>query len=914
MIKILKINDQDVNLTATDGGVVTINYNETLDNAVIRVPHLQSKLDIKPFYNVLLQYGENNLRYMCVDSYTCTMDSLDRTTYTYEIHLFSETKKLERTILPNLSITPRKAGDKLTVADYLKQYVDEYSPKKIVSGGGADTEKRTYSYIVTTELLDSEYIGTTMLTIPLEDGQIISNLVFTKAISPDANILSEDYQIVQNQVFLEIKTDVPGTVQGTVKVTLSKPYYDTTNHLVNTYSLQSEYTTKFNKICPESQWTNPTLREVLNTLMMYCDCIVTMENNVIKWLDLTQTKEEITTYNYIQESQSSEDYETDIRMELQNVMQTQVDGIENVVRTVERIPFTSSAYIGTSENVYLTTQYPIMNIDKLYIVIYPCKEDVTTKVEPYKYDITEFVKEEQEYQRLPVKLRIPSISDILSNIDYFKTIQNTTLHFTRLSTAIEGFQNSSKSTIIIESQHTALQYLQSFAFRNYCDSKGITLIDILSFVSGTNKYFSTSFEIEYETTQSCVFEAGKKKASGFKSVIVDNQTNAWADAYSVGRLEYQKANRLGNRVWMLNQRVTPNTDIIEIGQTLGDFIVYQVQYQQYVDHEEVNAYMVENYVFRNYFTGIQSKVRTWVNARNEAFQKHDLIKYYCEFSKTKKVEVLDVDIDGKASYFLSPLTQTGDSIKYSGITTDETENWFNVGCLTRLVGNSIVLTTGFNDNGFAGKYVDTSALKEARTDYLEEGISFDGETEGTGYYNSPPRINTLLVGETALGGVPYSNYSYVNDDFECSEIRLKFSSNMDYTTSDDAYDIYEESYQRPKIDPDLMNGDVLNFNIKRHKDNKEIPLFSVQFEICTDTNDIDFTPEFLSYQKAISTLGTQTVKLLSDGVEKTFQIADDGNSATITMSVDHGAFYVNDEEVLTFTDTNVIYLNLRRAR
>ena len=64
-----------------------------------------------------IEYPESNTtktKWFCVDSFVETRKAFDNTGYqlfyTYEIELFSPTKILENTLLPNISITPIKKG------------------------------------------------------------------------------------------------------------------------------------------------------------------------------------------------------------------------------------------------------------------------------------------------------------------------------------------------------------------------------------------------------------------------------------------------------------------------------------------------------------------------------------------------------------------------------------------------------------------------------------------------------------------------------------------------------------------------------------------------------------------------------------------------------------------------------------
>ena len=97
ILKKKNTNTIDRTFDISEGSTYTENYNETLDSAHIRLSHITSHIDIEPFDKVVLHDENGNLpdKYMCVDSYTETMECLDPYIYSYEISLFSETKELE---------------------------------------------------------------------------------------------------------------------------------------------------------------------------------------------------------------------------------------------------------------------------------------------------------------------------------------------------------------------------------------------------------------------------------------------------------------------------------------------------------------------------------------------------------------------------------------------------------------------------------------------------------------------------------------------------------------------------------------------------------------------------------------------------------------------------------------------------
>ena len=448
---------------------------------------------------------------------------------------------------------------------------------------------------------------------------------------------------------------------------------------VNQWTFSQETINKFSNInAPEKQWNAPTLSEVFNDLMMVADCIPVIENNIIKYIDLTEKKNLITDFNYIQRSKSFDDYASELKMDMQNVLQTGIDNVRNTITTTEYLTFKSSDYLITSENIRLETTYPILRIKHLWMGIFVPYGELdqngqTTNARLVFKDLMDldggsYIKEYQEYITLGVAYRI---TDVNSNWNEW---QNYCVYYNRGGNEITGFSKTSK--VFLFATSSTIELLKERIVMNLTedDTELYALIRNDGITNNINTYFSTFFKIEYETVTDQVFSASKDGAKN-KRTVVDNQTNSWVDAYTQGNLEYQKANRLGNQTIMFNQRVTDIDDAIKIGDYYTetkngktyDIVIYQVQCQTHEDHIEVNAYGTKDYILRNYWTGINSKIRTWVNAKDEALVRHELEKYYCGLSFTRHNEIESIangyDIAGLMSESLESTNPL--SLKYA---------------------------------------------------------------------------------------------------------------------------------------------------------------------------------------------------------------------------------------------------------
>ena len=703
-----------------EGSVYKKNYNETLDSYIAKITNLSERIDIEPYDEVVLTdtntnsvFGVSKSYTMLVDTYHETMVSVNPKIYDYEIYLFSKTKLLEGAICPNLAITPSRADDKRSIYFYISEYMRLYCPKKRVKVNGS----------------------------------------------------------IEYQSIIKVPSD-------------------------------GEFAAKFADSAPELQWNTPNLREVLNDLFIIKDCIpIVNANNELDFLDLTKENNDITnepTINYIERSQSSEDYVSEIQMNMQNVMNTSIDGVKNTVTTCERLTFNAENYLVNSDNVLLKTNYPILRVKHLWLyyvgVLHSTAFDDSGNFTIMKADLCDlqgnnFVKEKDEYETLPVIYRV---GDIPSSISDKANTQNYCIYYTRYTNQISGFTSQTRNSPFLWFETGVTNTIQ--LLKQLAAETATNLPPDFAIISDTetkpiNSYFSSFFQIEYETTTESVFRAAKADNPANNRIIIDNQTNSFVDAYTQGKLEYQKANRLGNPMLNINQRTLNSGErLIDIGDYYIDgmdkYIIYSVEYQIYKDHTEVNAAATKDYILKNYFVGVKQKVRTWVNAKDEALERHDIEKVYCEFAE----EAGSYD-DGEQTLItdlLSPIL-TGETethpIKHCNVYTMYGGNrypngiyyYYSLECLARIIGNSIVLTTGFRDNYTVSVTPDTKALfPNGSTEYIKfvgADVTFPVVSEDI----------TKATNTGGYGGVPLANNKYVYDNGNFDRIVILYN---DYVTDE----------------------------------------------------------------------------------------------------------------------------------
>ncbi len=632
---------------------------------------------------------------------------------------------------------------------------------------------------------------------------------------------------------------------------------------------------KFSDDCPEMQWNMPTLREVLNDLMMVKDCIPVLKNGVLEFMDLTEVNNKDWTddnshINYVTRSKSSEDYVSELQVDLKNV--TSSDGA--YVTKVEYVPFVANEedVALNTQTAHVETKYPIYRIKSLKMMFpgsYTTTAGATNPydvVSWYEFDmmiVPGLVCEYQEWLTKQVEYR----DNPPTSTSGFGQSRNWSVYYTRGDNKIDNFFGKTKwflwvTSTLIETLTKAIVYDNSPSGVMNWDGVG-------------DKYYKVMFKIEYETLSGSLFRSSKGDTVEHDRVVIDNQTNSYVDAYNQGFMEYQKANRLGNEQLQINARYESNETLMKIGDTFDDCVIYQCQYQYFKNHTEVNALATKNYILREYFTGVKSKIRSWVIASgSEALERHDLNKTYCEFSYNS------CDIDEsvtwfRRNYFLSPLVNySANFLKYvavlnhtdnSGVVPEPYKNLPTYYCcdlINRIIGNSLVFTFGYKDNFYLEKSVDINEINLDNT-----SIDYTG--------------NIDWAQEVAAGGIPVKQYSYANDIGEYNSAEVTFCSDIKVIPRMESATVYSDPVNGNIINPNPNNDERRQFefycfmrprilrnsffdeqeNIRyvqfykeftHHKDSQEIPVYSTQIEFCTDTRDICFSKKWLNKQEAVS--------------------------------------------------------------
>ena len=883
-IKILNKNsthpnvDSDGYFYVDDGANRTEVKNETLDSGSIILNNLSTPIDIEPYDIIeIINYNQPAF-YMCVDTYTETLVCVSPKVYRYEISLFSETKQLENTILPNRKIT--KVWNKTrTVYDYINEYMTLYCPKVKIAKEAyvVDSFDTIEDEGTLEEAEDDKYYLVAAVSSPvtsdfLPDEEL--NIEASAEIGYDGEyqtVTDNNCKIIINEIrgnkwYLEFRIYLG---QHTALDYGQLDGY-TVNHRSLIYDYMFRWKTdkniaKFNMQCPEMQWNTPTLREVLNDLMMVADCIPTIVNGTLDFMDLTTINNkdwtnDTTHLNYVTKSKSSEDYVSELQVKLENVT-NQTEQANNVVTKAEWINFSpeGNEVALKNDNMVLKTQYPIYNLKSLTIFFVGDKDsdEVWTAQDLVELGVV------CEYQEWITK-KVLYNEQQPSTVQEMAESQNWSVYYTRNTNEIRNWSHKNKF------------WWQDFFLYNVLAAK----VSLYKNNDGGNfsQWYGILFKVEYETLEGCLFRASKAEYPEHERVIIDNQTNSMVDSYNQGFLEYQKANRLGNEQLQINARFLSSeiANIMKIGDTYDDCVIYQCQYQYFKNHIEVNALATKNYILQNYFTGVKSKIRSWaIEDASKACNRHELQKFYCELSYDEHYDV-DLDnfdnYDNITSYFCSPLDNYDAApIKYLFVRTTAnpgtgnewypSSGYYNLDLISRIVGNSMIFTYGFLDNYWAGQALDTDIIEyEDFVDYASGKIDEQELIQGQGF-------PLKMLAYTDSNGEAITFTSRFSEGIICSPIYGDMvdgeviNHNLQYTELEKNNRFLYNVWQKPQVQKESIEDERFMTSSKYYKDSQETINVSTQFEFCSDTRDISISKNFIQRQQAISIYGNSVSTL-----------------------------------------------------
>lgn len=648
------------------------------------------------------------------------------------------------------------------------------------------------------------------------------------------------------------------------------------------YEISSDVQEKFrNVVCPELQWDNPTLKEVLNDLMSTRDCIVCVKNRVLSFYDLTARGNAIdkTKLSRMTSHFASSDYVSELTMYMKNGIGKNCTKSYRyqVARTTDE-----SGEI-TTNNMAIITQKPIYSIKslKLYFMSGDTTSSDTTgnKVRLHCADVADRVLEYDDW-------RLKSNRTL---INYGGTLPHWTdsngyeapehrisyLYYKRGGNSIENLMTIYKGGSLFSETFLTETYVGICnVIRTLNASQKEDFKDSIK-----NSARNLFYEIEYETLYEQGMHFGKNIPNHHpKNRMFDNQSNAYVDIQHQSIFEYAKVNRLSNQIKEIYGEYETESEVPFLGDYIDDYILFSKEVTYYDNKIMFKGYLTKNYVLKDYYTGVMAKKRSWqIASQSEALSKHEIIKLYVEasFHRKKDKIIYGARIGGQGSYYggdiICPLTEvkTISGFPFDNYVLNEVKvQTISVGSVMHptnnfdealvldsdieVLGNSICWTFGFEDN-----YNGSDYCEKAENIYTQ---------------NFYPYANKYGQFEKIYIGIFYKiKDSLVDGDGNSYALPTSWEEGGAGLIDSETWSSITEAFRsRPLCKTGMFDpgedGFVLTLN--HHKDTREIFKATVQFEYCSDTPDIIVKPKFLEYVRAVNKNGGVNIKIYASSTGK----------------------------------------------
>jgi hypothetical protein len=343
-----------------------------------------------------------------------------------------------------------------------------------------------------------------------------------------------------------------------------------------------------------------------------------------------------------------------------------------------------------------------------------------------------------------------------------------------------------------------------------------------------NYFFEMMFKIEYETMQDVRVQTERTNALPHQSTLFDSQESSYVNTERFIKNSISKLNRMSNNERTITAIYTDFSDIPVLADYIDDYILTNREISIYDNYIAFKGILTKDYSNIYQFNAIDSRKRFYEIATEDTLIRHELLKYYIEFSYNENT------LDEMETFSNKFIRQVGLKpgialIKHYYLKDENNDGiyyptrYIALDVVHNKTDNSVLFTFGFNDNIVGGNRV--------------------GSEKTGGYYMQPIK--------------------YVNDLGENEEVEIKFYSgayNNIFDSGDEYTDFwsnYAKNYPRV-LDDDvdtLFKNNLFEIISKHHKDQREIQKWTLQFNLLEDNNDIILSSYFKEENPLFNTLG-----------------------------------------------------------
>lgn len=719
--------------------------------------------------------------------------------YKYKITLFSETKRLERIQLPNISITqPIDISLRKSVADYIKQYVELYSPSIKVSTTPYGYGYSNYVYM---------YLNKYEVDSSIDD-------IFGDVYCPNFSLDNPSLRTLLNQLFL-VKDRIP-YVKDDIIYALDISERTTTfslDGMVNIVSSRSSenHSTGLKRTYKDALSSKNTARMVEYIGFRNSDnALLTLENMRV------ETKFPIYKINKIY------------------------------------MCYYKKAQIWTTEEGTAT----YTGEDKVFL----CKQDITKLVKldeekatlskdwnQFENEMPQTMDELAEYKLCTLSYSIGS-----NKIEGWGTTYEYPSGWWGTTTATQSYiYNIFKA---VEKINKWGIYTAGYLAKDLEAGQYITISDeeedildnlVTPFTNDTQKLKSFFFMVDYEAFYNGTIVTSKDNEDRDDIITNDNQSASLTLLEKDGLFQKEKANRFGNKAYSYNAIYDDISSLQDLGSVDSsiddDVIIYHREYSIYDNYVKASYYGTKDYVLKNYFTSVYAKHRPFnllsysqstIRAENRKLNLL-LSKEKCYYEQTNSDYNLlpQMFFENFNNYLLSLISFPKPSITPTDVDRFQQPNKLNYGYVEyngNKYSNDInIFTSGYSlcmnismwDNITMGNYI--SDLIPTSTSVTEDVV---GSVQS--FYSV---VDSVETGFTETIGF----YFVHTPEDAFSDIVIDYEDGIEDT-------LYDKLCALPKIES-TEETNIIGKDYTLYKDNKEVIDMTFQIEPYTNDEDIIFS-------------------------------------------------------------------------
>lgn len=655
--------------------------------------------------------------------------------------------------------------------------------------------------------------------------QLASPLILLERITlPDLSI-KRVYKSTNNEFYLKIEN---GKFSRTVAYYINQYVREYSNFKIDADLLN--VTSRI--ICPELTFNQPNLREVLITLLSTADLLLDMYYNptdssyYLTYINPNKRGKEIDTskLNTDTINYNANYYASNLDTQLKNAIPNEI------VKSVQLTPRTEEAIL-TTDNARLILDEPIYDIYKLEINLGLIEFENASgdALQSLGWvDITDDIVEKEVYDSSLVESKM------------------STLYFKRGDNKIYGLGETFKIYNVLNSNPAITTIVQRALAKIGGDYFISQNLDKISKAFEKN-FFDVFYRITYQPQQGIRFFTEKTKKQKHLSTLFNKQENNYVNVELFGKNALDTLNRIGNAERTITAVYNDISEVPVVSDYIDDYILTQRTISVYDNYVVFEGKMTKDFSYKYQYNALNTEKR-YFKISDEAVVRHEVItRYY----------VFDFIPNGTNYPTLSEniLKFKDLSCKYATITPEFLSSSENENANTILsevcsykVGNSVVMSFGFNNNIYAGHT--------------------RGDKDTGGYYQEPVKY-TDSYGENI--GVDIELYNDIpNKTFSTAESYLNYSNNIlsKLPLLEDAFSFF-------------VSSPIFTFNSKKHKDQSEVQKWTIQHIMVSNHETIIIGDEWYNINAIID--GSKTLSDLKViTYDDRFRIGEELNSEYIT--------------------------------